>query len=1286
MISAPVEAPPVHLVGIAGAGMSALARLLLEAGHQVSGSDQVERPALNPLRELGVRIWIGHDPGKLERPGRIVVSPAVPADNVELRAARAAGVAVQTRAQALAELLGARPAVAVAGSHGKTTTAAMLAFILGRAGRNPGYYLGGISASLDRVSARLARGSLFVLEACEAFGAMESWRPSHCLITNIDDEHAEHYGGEEGLRQAFARLLARTPETGVVVLGVDDPGAAALGEARSGRVTTFGLGGGADVRGTPTCLEQRASRFAVSCWGERLGEVSLSLPGLHNVRNALGAAAMALELGVGFETIAAALADFSGVDRRWRAVGEAGGVKLFDDFAHHPAQIAAATALAREELGIGGKLVIAWAPQLHSGIPRLARRFGEALSAADLVLLAPMVSPDERPGLAAGFEQLAGAVQATGVALVRVAGIEQLALAAIDHLGPGDVLVTIGPDGVEIAGRQVLEGLRERPADEGGQAGSISQGRVTGAPDPPCLASRILDHAERRPDAPAHRCGEALLTYAGLARRAVRLADALADEGLVEGEAVAVSLNRSVWRSAAFLGVLLAGGVCLPIDPALPKKRKRFMARDARVRFAVASAGAAQAFDAAVRVIAPDAPTQESARPSRSRPARTGAEAAYVIYTSGTTGQPKGVVVEHRSLANFAVSAAAAFEIDETSRVSNASAFGFDVAVGEMAMTLASGACLVTPPDEAALGGPPLGRLVRDAGVTHLVMTPSALATLPAYDYPALSHVIVAGEACPPDLAERWGTGRAFFNGYGPTEATVLATLDRHVPGQTITIGRAMDNACALILGDDGAPVRRGVAGELWLSGMGVARGYLRRKELTAERFRTLRLDGGKPVRAYRTGDLAVMLPDGRIRFLGRADDQVKLRGFRIELGEIEACLRGHVEVNDAAVDLRRDAAGQDRLVAYVVPADPAAPPSVEALEQHLAARLPAHMTPAAFVAIGAVPLSPNGKRDRSQLPDPPGRVIRRRGPAEPPAAGVETALHELFRRELAIDGEFGVRDTLIDLGADSLRTANLFMAVEARFGVELPLEAAAQDETVELLALRIGRLLASPPPPPNRSLAATLIRTQMTYLAAWTGSRRSPESLIFTRGDGRGRPPLFWCFQGSEEHERLSAQLGPGVALHGMRSGHLVFQYTPENVAALASRYVDEVLTLQPEGPVWIGGNCQGGIIAQEIVRQLMGQGRDVAMLFLLDPGRFPPMPAPVSLIFGATSELNPYLGAGAPDRVFDAAYPAGYRVDFLPGAHGIYFESPAVEALAGLIESRLPAAVPANAVAESA
>ena len=1272
MSSGAAKGARVHLIGAGGAGMSGLARLLLQTGHRVSGSDASDSAALRALGDLGARIAIGHQAVHVDGAERVVISPVIAADNDELKAARAAGLAIQTRAQALGALVDGRDVVAVAGSHGKTTTTAMLAFVLARAGLEPGHYLGGACPSLGGLSASWGPRSLFVLEACEAFGALESWRPTHCLVTNIDDEHLEHYGGQEQLTQAFQSLVDRTAQHGSVVLCGDDARAAALGVLRPNSTVTFGLQASNEVRGLVRSLDGDASVFGVTRRGALLGEVRLGLPGEHNVRNALGVVAMALELGVPFDTVASALGEFQGVERRLSRVGAAAGVQVLDDFAHHPTEIDAVMQVARAGMGGNGKLVVAFATQPHDGLPRLARRFAAALSAADLVLLAPLQAAGDAS--AARFEQLAGAIRASGTPHVRLGGPDQLASAALDHLGQGDRLLVLGPSEVRRAGPQVLQGLKAREG-QGLDAPewSISRGRTVPAAEPPCLVSLILAQARRRPEAAAVQCGEETLAYAQLIERAARIADALTQAGLEAGEIVAVSLERSPWRVAAFLAVLWAGGVYLPVDPALPAKRKRLMLGDARARVAIAPPGSVE--DASIRIIDLEVLPPPGRGWNRPGPARSGSEAAYMIYTSGTTGQPKGVVVEHASIANFASAAVAAFEIDQTSRVSNASAFGFDVAVGEMAMTFAAGACLVVPPEATGLVGGPLGRLVRDQGVTHLSMTPSALATLPAHDYPAITHVIVAGEACPPDLAERWGASRVFINGYGPTEATVLATFDRHAPGQAITIGKAMDNACAFILDAEERPLRRGAAGELWLSGAGLARGYFRRKDLTAERFRTVRPDGRKPVRAYRTGDLAAMLPDGRIRYLGRADDQVKLRGFRIELGEIEACLRSHPQVKDAAVDLRRNPAGQELLVGYVVAEDVQAPPATEALLEHVAGRLPAYMTLSTVVAIDAVPLSSNGKRDRSALPDPPRLALRRGGAPKAPSEGLESELHDLFRRELAIDDPFGVRDTLVDLGVDSLKTANLFLAVEARYGVELQLETAAGADTIELLALHVGRLLgeSSPQGRPEPALAASIVRKQLTYLAAWSGARRTPKSLIVTRGDGGQRPPLFWCCQGNDEHEQLSAGLGPGLTVHGMRSGHLVFRYEPSTVGALASRYVEEILELQPQGPIRLGGNCQGGTIAQEIAGRLIARGREVEVLFLLDPGRFRPSRAPISLIFGVGSEQNPYRGGAAPERVFEEAYPAGYSVDFLPGAHGLYFEAPGLDALAGVIGARL-------------
>ncbi len=331
-----------------------------------------------------------------------------------------------------------------------------------------------------------------------------------------------------------------------------------------------------------------------------------------------------------------------------------------------------------------------------------------------------------------------------------------------------------------------------------------------------------------------------------------------------------------------------------------------------------------------------------AAQPTRNpASAATAGNLAYVIYTSGSTGRPKGTMLEHRGLSNLTQAQVQTFGLGPSDRVLQFASSSFDASVFEIVMALRVGAALHLASREDLLPGPTLIGLLRDHAITIVTLPPSVLAALPDQEFPALRQIVVAGEACPPDLVDRWARGRRFFNAYGPTETTVWASVEEcRGDDERPPIGRPLINTTIHLLDAQLRPVPIGQPGEMYIGGVGLARGYLGRPDLTAERFianpfattddRRLttddrgRLVGGRwsavGGRLYKTGDLARYLPDGRIEFLGRVDQQVKLRGFRIELGEIEAVLSRHPAVQEGAVLVREDLPGQRRLVAYVVP------------------------------------------------------------------------------------------------------------------------------------------------------------------------------------------------------------------------------------------------------------------------------------------------------------------------------------------------------------------------------
>ncbi|MDH2423774.1 non-ribosomal peptide synthetase [Sphaerisporangium sp. TRM90804] len=439
--------------------------------------------------------------------------------------------------------------------------------------------------------------------------------------------------------------------------------------------------------------------------------------------------------------------------------------------------------------------------------------------------------------------------------------------------------------------------------------------------------------AARTPDAAAVRDGAATLSYAELNARANRLARHLIANGVGPERAVALAVPRSADYVVAALAVLKAGGVCLPLDSGLPVNRVAAIFAEAAPVFVLrhvelgAEVPAAPALPSFLlddpfghHTLSRHAPA-DPADADRAAPLSP-EHPAFVIYTSGSTGRPKGVVLSHRALVNVAADQGARFGAGPGARVLQVVSTSFDMAVGDLLLSLLSGATLVLPESRGQVLGEELAAVIDAAGVTHMIAPPAVLATLPPLETSSPACVVTAGEACSPELVARLARGRTVFNAYGPTETTIVATTSRPLDGSGATpIGSAVHNVDVRVLDGGLNPVPRGVAGELYVAGRGVARGYLGQPAMTAARF-VADLGGPPGSRMYRTGDLVRWNAAGELEYLGRADDQVKVRGFRIEPGEVEAVLVRHGGVAGAAVVVREDRPGDQRLVAYVVPAD----------------------------------------------------------------------------------------------------------------------------------------------------------------------------------------------------------------------------------------------------------------------------------------------------------------------------------------------------------------------------
>ncbi|GLQ87765.1 non-ribosomal peptide synthase/polyketide synthase [Dyella flagellata] len=579
-------------------------------------------------------------------------------------------------------------------------------------------------------------------------------------------------------------------------------------------------------------------------------------------------------------------------------------------------------------------------------------------------------------------------------------------------------------------------------------------------------AATLPDLFEQRvaatPDAIAVVFGDSQLTYRELDQHANRVAHHLQALGVGPDVLVALCVSRSLDLIVAMLGIFKAGAAYLPLDPAHPTERLAhvlgesmapvLLTESALLDYLPTHWGSLVLLDEEADVLA-DYPAEAPAR------ALQPDHLAYVMYTSGSTGLPKGVAVTHRGVPSLLSSQTHHLGMHGASRVLQFASASFDAAFWEVCMSLLSGAQLVLAPAEQLMPGGGLIELIAKHAITHATLPPAALAVLPEQSLPEGMHLVVAGEACAPALVERWSSRLRMFNAYGPTETTVCATISEPLQGtQQPPIGRPIHNAGVYVLDARLRPVPPGVPGELYVSGPGLARGYLHRAPLSAERF-VANPYGAPGSRMYRTGDLACWSHDGQLDFAGRADKQVKLRGFRIELEEIETVLMRLPSLRQASVIVREDQPGHAQLVAYVV-ADGEQAVDTAALRKAVAEQLPEYMLPAAFVVLPALPVTPNGKLDRKALPAPDFGSEQGRAPRTPR----EAALCELFAEVLGVE-RLGIDDSFFELGGHSLLATQLVSRIRARLGVDVPIRLLFDMPTVAALAEHLPATSSARPP-----------------------------------------------------------------------------------------------------------------------------------------------------------------------------------------------------------------------------
>jgi amino acid adenylation domain-containing protein len=564
--------------------------------------------------------------------------------------------------------------------------------------------------------------------------------------------------------------------------------------------------------------------------------------------------------------------------------------------------------------------------------------------------------------------------------------------------------------------------------------------------------------AAATPSAPAVVCAGETLDYAALDDRAGRLAGYLRAAGAGPGTLIGLCLDRSPDMVAALLAVLQTGAAYVPLDPAFPPERLRFMLRDSRAAIVVTDSGLRDlvSTDTDARVVCLDTEAGAIGTADRVEPGLARADAlAYVLYTSGSTGQPKGVEITHGALANFLLSMQREPGLTPADRLLSVTTLSFDIAGLEIYLPLVTGARVVLATRDEATDPARLAALIEAQSATVLQATPATWRMLLDDGWagrPDLK-ILCGGEALSRELADRLlASGREVWNMYGPTETTIWSTIARVESGDgPVSIGRPIANTEVYVLDAALRPVPVGVPGELCIGGAGVARGYLGRAELTAARFVADPFSGRAGARLYRTGDLARFRADGRLECLGRIDHQVKIRGFRVELGEIESVLAAHPAIRQAVTAVRDGSGGDKRLVAYVV-YEPDQTATVSELRKHAKASLPDYMVPSFFVELSALPLTANGKVDRRALPDPMGAAPAGAEP-EPPRTPVERRVAEIWQAALGVPA-VGLKDNFFDIGGHSLLSMQVIAHIERDLGVRVPPRAMIMD-TLEQIAAR---------------------------------------------------------------------------------------------------------------------------------------------------------------------------------------------------------------------------------------
>lgn len=707
----------------------------------------------------------------------------------------------------------------------------------------------------------------------------------------------------------------------------------------------------------------------------------------------------------------------------------------------------------------------------------------------------------------------------------------------------------------------------------------------------------IEQHAMATPDAPALIYEETVVTYGELQRRSVEQAWQLVADGVKPGDIVAVALPRNERLPIVLLGIMRAGAAYLPVDLDGPIERTMMVLEDASPAALFADARMHSNFAGlGCRLLEPEQVTAEIEGARETVDLTESESVAYVLYTSGSTGRPKGVEVTHRNLSNFIDGMRRVLKPDASNRYLAVTTITFDIAGLEIYIPLVSGGSVTLASSKAVHNPPQLAKLLRQSRITHMQATPSLWRVLLASPEVNLEdvHALVGGESLSAKLAARLKSRSSRVTQfYGPTETTVWSTAYEieKVGSAPPPIGHPIVNTQLYVLDEALQPVMTGAIGELFIGGEGVAKGYLNRPELTAERFLPDPFSA-KEQRMYRTGDLVRWNDGGALEFVGRADQQIKINGHRLELGEIESQISQFPSVAHAAVAAHRIDEGMVSLAGYVVAAD-GAKIDVQALRTFLTSRLPGYMLPSNIMLLEALPLTPNGKLDRKALPIPE-RAVRRLY-AEP-VTPTERKLAALWQQILNLE-QVGLHDNFFDLGGDSLRAAELAAVFPSAFDRDLPLGSVFEAPTIAELAAVVERL---------------------------TGQYADPLSLVLPLRtvELHARRPLF-CVHPiaglSLSFSSLLRHLDPRLPVYGLQSRGLCDGAgLPGSIEEIAADYLEQIQRIQPRGPYRIIGRSLGGLIAHSMAEQMQAKGLQVELLAMID-----------SYLFTAREHMSPLTEA---------------------------------------------------------